>query len=786
MKVALAHDWLTVMRGGERVLERLCLMFPDAPIYTLLARPGATSKAIESHPIHTSFIQRMPWASRVYRWYLPLFPRAIADLRVEGFDAVISLSHCAVKAIPTTPGTFHLSYVFTPMRYIWELERQYFPDGKFPWPVSSYIRRTCARLRTWDVATSAQPDAMVAISRHVAGRIRRHYGRDADVVYPPVSLERFVAPSSPTRASEDFYLLAGAFAPYKRGDLAVEACTRLGRRLIVLGSGQDEKRLRRLAGPTVVFQGRTSDREMAEMYRGARALLFPGEEDFGIVPLEAMASGCPVIAYAHGGALETVAAGAPPDDVARAAEGGFARVPGGLLFGTQTVDGLDEAIRRFATLVRPACARRRGAAVLDRALRSRVPRDVRAPPSCLARARRAPRAGATRRRRGRCDGMRVGLDARKLWDGGIGTYTRHLVRAALALPDAPRFVLFVDPADRDSAAFPPGEIEEHAVRAGKYSIGEHVVLARAARRARVDLFHAPHYTLPLGWRGPAVVTIHDLAHVRFARYFPPGASLYARVLAGDAARRARLVLTVSRSAAADLEEILGVPESKVRVIPLAVSSGIRRRPPGEVSAFASARSLPGDYLLYVGARKRLKNLTLVLEALSRMPAPRPALVLSGPPFHQGDALGATARALGVEGSIRFAGDLRDDDALACLYSGASLYLQPSLTESFGLPPLEAMACGVPVLAARTGGLPDTLGDAAVWLEPRDPAAWAEAITGWLADAEGRERLGRRGIEQAARFSWERTAAMTIAAYAEAAGVASARSRPGTPAPASGR
>ena len=345
-RVALVHDWLTGMRGGEKVLERLCGLFPGADVCTLVWNRGSVSPAIERHAITTSFLQRLPAAARRYRWYLPLFPAAIESFDLEGYDAVISTSHAVAKGVRTPPGVFHLSYVFTPMRYIWEQESEYFPPGRFPWPLGACVRGACARLRAWDVRTAARPHVMLADSAHVAERIARHWGRRADVLYPPVDLARF----EPRRGERAYDLLAGAFAPYKRADLAIEACRRLGRRLVVVGSGQEEAKLRRLAGDGVEFRGWVPDAEMARLYSGARALLFPGEEDFGIVPLEAMASGCPVVAFARGGALETVGRGAPPADLARAAAGSVAAVPNGVLFGAQTVDAICEALRLLDTL----------------------------------------------------------------------------------------------------------------------------------------------------------------------------------------------------------------------------------------------------------------------------------------------------------------------------------------------------------------------------------------------------------------------------------------------------
>jgi glycosyltransferase involved in cell wall biosynthesis len=381
MKVALVHDWLTGMRGGEKVLERIANLFPDAPIFTLVWNRGSVSPALEAHPIHTSFLQHMPAVASHYRWYLPWFPAAIEQFRLAGFDAVISSSHAVARAVRTPPATFHLSYIHTPMRYVWDLEDQYFPPGRFPWPVSWYVRRTCARLRAWDARTSDRPHVLIANSAHVAGRIARHYGRTATVIHPPVDVARFSAATpGPDREGARAYLLAGALAPYKRGDLAIDACRRLERPLTVVGSGQEGLRLRRAAGPGVTFRGWTDSERLPPVLAGARALLFPGEEDFGILPVEAMASGCPVVAYGRGGALETVGRGADSAALARVAAGGEAVVPGGVLFGEQSVEGLMRAIRlceehRFEPAALRAQATPFSAERFDRELRDAFDRD---------------------------------------------------------------------------------------------------------------------------------------------------------------------------------------------------------------------------------------------------------------------------------------------------------------------------------------------------------------------------------------------------------------------------
>ena len=364
--------------------------------------------------------------------------------------------------------------------------------------------------------------------------------------------------------------------------------------------------------------------------------------------------------------------------------------------------------------------------------------------------------------------VRIGVDARKLRDGGIGTYIRNVLSAALERPRGHQFVVFLDPSDLGTGPWRKNAAEEVSVKAGKYSLLEHWVLARAARRSSLTLYHAPHYTLPLTWSGPAVVTIHDLIHVRYARFYPPGAGLYARLLAGAAARRARLVITDSTATRADVVELLRIPEERVRVIALGVASGITRRPAEEVTAFTRVRALPADYLLYVGARKRHKNLEVLIRALAALPvSERAPLVLSGPPWKAHHPLARQARACGVESLIHFAGALRDERELSCLYAGASVYLQPSLIEGFGLPPLEAMACGVPVIASRASALRETLGEAALMVAPQDAEAWAGAIARLRADSAGRAELARRGRERARGFTWERTAERTLDAYDEA-------------------
>ncbi len=305
-RVALVHDWLTGRRGGETVLEVLCEIYPQADIFTLLHVRGSVSETIERHRIRTSFIQRLPNAPRYYRHYLPLFPVAIETFVLDAYDLVISSSHCVAKSAIAPPRARHLCYCYTPMRYAWEQFEEYFGAARVGRVKAAFYRPALAAIARWDRATAGRPHAYVADSQHVASRIRRYYNRPAAVVYPPVDTD-FFHPDGTMPA--DYALIVSALVPYKRIDRAIEACRIARMPLKIVGSGSERERLQRNAGSHVEFLGPRSDDEVREMYRAAAVVVMPGEEDFGIVPVEAQACGRPVVALARGGALETVVDG---------------------------------------------------------------------------------------------------------------------------------------------------------------------------------------------------------------------------------------------------------------------------------------------------------------------------------------------------------------------------------------------------------------------------------------------------------------------------------------------
>jgi glycosyltransferase involved in cell wall biosynthesis len=309
LRVALVHDWLTGMRGGEKVIEVLGGLFPDAPLFTLFHFPGSVSPAIESHSIRTSFLQRAPGIRNHYRTYLPFFPAAIEEFDLSGFDLVVSSSHCVAKGVIAPPDAFHVCYCHTPMRYAWDQEHAYFPNRT---GLKARLRSlTLSALRSWDVSSAARVNQFVANSRFVARRIQTYYGRPAEVVHPPVNVE-FFTPGAPAEKSRhgdkprEYCLAVSALAPYKKVEVAMAACEKLGLELRIVGEGPERERLEGMAGSQVHFLGNVAPEELRDLYRGARLFLQPGVEDFGISSVEALACGTPVVAVARGGILDVV------------------------------------------------------------------------------------------------------------------------------------------------------------------------------------------------------------------------------------------------------------------------------------------------------------------------------------------------------------------------------------------------------------------------------------------------------------------------------------------------
>jgi glycosyltransferase involved in cell wall biosynthesis len=325
-KVALVHDWLTGRRGGEKVLEVFTEIYPDAPIYTLFHFPGSQIPDIEHKRIVSSFIQKLPCLKKRYRFYLPLFPLAVELFDLQEFDFIISSSHCVAKGAIPRPDALHVSYVHSPMRYAWNQYSSYFSPEVLGFFSRRIIPPIIHRLRIWDESSSHRVDHFIANAKAVADRIHRYYRRPADVLHPPVDTEFFV----PGDGKEDYFLIVSALVPYKRIDLAVETFNRTGERLKIIGEGPDFRKLKSRAKSNIEFLGSVSPDDLLKAYQESRALLMPGEEDFGINSLESQACGVPVIAFGRGGAKETVLPGET-----------------GVLYEEPGIEGLSHALDKF-------------------------------------------------------------------------------------------------------------------------------------------------------------------------------------------------------------------------------------------------------------------------------------------------------------------------------------------------------------------------------------------------------------------------------------------------------
>ena len=302
MRIAIIHYWLVTSGGGEKVLETLCEMYPDADIYTHCLAPETLSNTLKKHRIHTTFINKLPFSTKLYKLYLPLMPLALDMLDLSDYDLVISCESGPTKGVITPLDCKHICYCHTPMRYLWESKEVYLQSSNVF--LRFFMQIFFHYLRLWDVLSSQRVDTFIANSNAVAQRIRRWWGKESVVIHPPVETNYFKPFLSD--APEDYYLFAGRLVKYKRADLAIQACKELRCKLIVVGDGPEIETLKATAGPEIIFKGRVDRKDLAKLYANCKALLFPGEEDFGMVPVEVMSTGRPVIAYKKGGALDYI------------------------------------------------------------------------------------------------------------------------------------------------------------------------------------------------------------------------------------------------------------------------------------------------------------------------------------------------------------------------------------------------------------------------------------------------------------------------------------------------
>lgn len=335
MKIALVHEFLTQFGGAERVLQAIHEMYPNAPIFVLVKSDAIVEKYFPKADIRTSFLQNLPGNPGRYKWYLPLMPRAIESFDFTGYDLVISDSSAFAKGVMTKPPTKHISYIHTPTRYLWG-ETDFYLKTNVPWYIRPFIRIYIPKLRAWDLTAARRPDVVIANSKEVQNRIKKYYNRDSQIIHPFIP-DAYLSPPKGGVKRGDFYLMGGRLVLYKRYDIVIEAFKKSGRRLLVSGSGAGEQALKKQAAGLrgIRFTGHVSDQQLKRLYHRAKAYIFPGLDDFGMTPLEAMACGAPVICLGQGGALETVINGTT-----------------GVYFASQTAEAVNQAIERFERVER--------------------------------------------------------------------------------------------------------------------------------------------------------------------------------------------------------------------------------------------------------------------------------------------------------------------------------------------------------------------------------------------------------------------------------------------------
>ncbi|MCX5796593.1 MAG: glycosyltransferase [Elusimicrobia bacterium] len=730
-KIAFVHDWLTGMRGGEKVLEAACELFPDAEIYTLIHRPDRISGLINSKGVHVSWLNSLPGVHRYYRYLLPLMPSAIRGFDLGDCDLVLSFNHCVAKGVPMTrrPGKrrpLHICYCHTPMRYVYDEFHAYFADGSRAW-----LKRGAGWLRPhlmrWDKKTSRGVDLFIANSENVRQRIQKAYTRDSAVIHPPVDTG-FFTPSPPGGGAgpRPYYLSAGALVPYKRVDLAIAACRRLNAPLKIVGVGTEEQRLRRLAaGAPVEFLGWQSGEALRELYRDCEALLFPQNEDFGITPVEAMACGRPVIAYKKGGALETVIEGVT-----------------GTLFDAQTPKALADAMQRARqTRFEPAAIRSHALQFDVRHFKSRLAGFVE-----QAWEKHAQDQAAVEKK------VRV---LQVLECGGPGG-TGNQVAAICNGLDADRFETVLVYSVR-----PGNEPEQYRATAAGARSAYHVPemvreispwndaraflrLIRILRKERPDVVHAHSSKAGVLARLAAW-----LCRVPRIYYSPHGYSF----LQTDRSSLARLYYWLLEFFVSAIGEIVAVSPGEAQLA-RKLSWG---KPVHTVCdpylGPAEPPALRAHEGLVVGACGRLTEarnpeafIRLAAELCRRGPAVRCVWIGSG-------ELEATARGLvqglGLAARFEFTGWLKPGEVLERL-RGLDVFVHYSRWEGLPNAVLEAMALGLPAVVSDVPGNRDAVQAGVTGFLAKDEAGLRDAVSRLLKDPQLRRCLGQAGRERIRR------------------------------------
>ena len=746
---AIVHDWFQGLHGSERVVDLIRSGFfgdgrePD--IFTFAAARDVIPDELADRIVHESRLGSLPGIRQVgreagrWRYLLPYMPHYFASLDLSEYDLVIASSHaCAINARPREDALF-VCYSHTPMRYAWLPETDTGPVDRFS---ALGLRLFRTYLRRTDLAASRRPDAFAANSTAVRDRIQRFYGRDATVIHPPVD----VAELDETEEKDSgHFLWVHRLVPYKQPELVMEAFRDLPYRLTMVGVGPLESQLRKRLPPNVELLGWVSRPELAELYARAAGFVHIGEEDFGITMVEALAAGTPVIALDAGGARDIVRAETD-----------------GVLIERAGLGDLQAAVRTVAQRSWDPQALR------SRALEFSADRFLEQMRTWLDEVSVEARGRPVRWAAPQCTGesapVRIGVDARND-QAGIGRYTFSLIRELANIDRDNEYVLFLRRERFATYPAPSPNFRTVEAEIPWFTVREQLLLPRLVARERLDLMHYPHLTVPLGSRTPFVVTVHDLNYLDGSKIFAGGGSRVRRAgyrVELAKARRARRLIAVSEHTRDTVVRALRVDPARVAVTYEAAD------PPGAVEPDTSVlarHGLDSPFFLYVGAAYPYKNLARLIDAFAQLGGDH-KLVLAGDQEDFGPALRERAAGAGLGERVVFPGRVSAAE-LAALYDAALAYVFVSLSEGFGLPGLEAMSAGLPVVAASAGSLPEIYGEAAKYCDPLDVEAIVEALAQVAEDEDLRSRLGDLGRRRAAQFSWAKTAEQTLDVYRNA-------------------
>lgn len=669
-KIAIIHDWLTNMGGAEQVVINFHDLYPEAPTYTTFYSPDNLDDKLKGLNVKTSFLQGKKAVSD-HKKYFPLMPLAFSRMNVKDYDVILSSSSSCAKGVRKRKNATHICYIHTPMRYAYEFKDEYLrgmnPIKKFLVNILLFF------MRIWDKHNSKKVDYFIANSSEIQKRVKNTYNRDSIVINPPVRVNDFTI----GKKDSDYYFVVSRLVGYKRFDLAVQACTELNKKLVIIGDGPEKEKLEKMAGPTITFLGRQSDEVVRKYMSECKALLFPGLEDFGIVPVEAQACGRPVICYGKGGVLDTVIDGET-----------------GVYFEEQTVESLKKAIKKFEKMkFDKKKLREHSLFFSEENFKERINNyiDMVTQP-------------------------KVAVDARMINMSGIGVYIQNLMKN-----DIYQIALGNREEIKELNKIDDSNIIDFKTKI--YGIKEQLKFPyKKLRRLKPNILHIPHYNIPLFYRGKMIVTIHDLTHLKLKELLPNKfAYFYAKFMFRVAIKKAVKIITVSENTKNDIIELFEVNPDKIEVIYNGVDKSFGIKEEKELKYLYKKYNIPNNkkLLLYVGNLKPHKNLKRLLYAFSLIDNKDDyRLLLVGKAFENQVNLINEEKTLGVDKYVIHTGIVENKELIG-LYNIADLFVFPSLYEGFGLPVIEALACGTNVICSNNSSLPEVGGKIVDYFDPYD-------------------------------------------------------------------